>query len=374
MPIGPPEWRVTATRQFHDRVLHASSRYGVTRLADVTRLDRLGLPVWQSIRPAGRSLSVHQGKGASHLSARIGALCEAIETDCAERCAADGPCCTLEELAELERAPRLSDYANEPSRVPRSGTVIEWCTAFNLLTGDVQYLPFDLISLDLTRRRSVFGRDSSGLALGGSEDEANDAALCELIERDAVGAWDRSTIAERLESSISPETIPFDWFRYWQARFDEQDIAVRIYAPPALADLPTLIVSIGGVVEFGSGYRRFSGTAAHSTPEIALFKAMTEAIQSRLTFIAGVRDDIMPSSYEIAPAPTSTGAGSGGKRIWDEIEPHSCGWETLASRLAELGYPQIVAKRLDDGTDGFEVVKLFVPGLGALRRPRRFVQ
>lgn len=371
LPIGPSEWRASAAGPFHDCVLRASPRYGVTRLADVTRLDRLGLPVWQSIRPAGRSLSVHQGKGVSHLSARIGALCEAIETDCAERCTADGPRCTFEALSESERAPHLSDYSRDRTQLPRPGTKIEWCIAGDLLTGNIQYLPIDLVSLDLSRKRGPFGRDSTGLALGENAAEAFEAALCEVIERDAVGAWDRSGRSARLTSRISPRSIPFDWFRYWLARFEEQDIAVRIYAPAAIAGLPTLIVSIGGMVEFGNGYRRFSGTAAHSSPEVALFKAMAEAIQSRLTFVAGVRDDIMPSSYDVSPPPDSGGATSAGTRRWEEIAPHPGGWEALASRVAELGYHQIVAKRLDDGEASFAVVKLFVPGLGSLRRHRR---
>ena len=36
---------------------------GITRLADVTGLDRVGLPVVLAVRPLGRSLAVSQGKG-----------------------------------------------------------------------------------------------------------------------------------------------------------------------------------------------------------------------------------------------------------------------------------------------------------------------
>jgi hypothetical protein len=38
---------------------------GITRLADVTGLDRVGIPVYQAIRPGSRNLSVSQGKGLS---------------------------------------------------------------------------------------------------------------------------------------------------------------------------------------------------------------------------------------------------------------------------------------------------------------------
>lgn len=36
---------------------------GITRVADVTGLDDVGIPVHQAIRPASHTLSVSQGKG-----------------------------------------------------------------------------------------------------------------------------------------------------------------------------------------------------------------------------------------------------------------------------------------------------------------------
>ena len=58
---------------------------GITRLADVTGLDRIGVPVFQAIRPLSRSVSVSQGKGLDPDAARASALMEAVETWHAER-------------------------------------------------------------------------------------------------------------------------------------------------------------------------------------------------------------------------------------------------------------------------------------------------
>ena len=38
-------------------------RFGITRLADVTGLDRIGIPVWMAVRPNSKTLAVSQGKG-----------------------------------------------------------------------------------------------------------------------------------------------------------------------------------------------------------------------------------------------------------------------------------------------------------------------
>ena len=57
---------------------------GISRVADITRMDRLGLPVYASIRPRGLALCVNAGKGLSPLDAQVGALMEAIEFTVAE--------------------------------------------------------------------------------------------------------------------------------------------------------------------------------------------------------------------------------------------------------------------------------------------------
>ena len=57
---------------------------GITRLANVTGLDRVGVPVVMAVRPNSRSLSVFQGKGLTLELAKISALMEALETFHAE--------------------------------------------------------------------------------------------------------------------------------------------------------------------------------------------------------------------------------------------------------------------------------------------------
>src|SRR5215472_10893532 len=54
---------------------------GITRIADVTGLDYLGIPVFLAMRPNGRSLSVSQGKGLDEDSAHVAAFMEASELE-----------------------------------------------------------------------------------------------------------------------------------------------------------------------------------------------------------------------------------------------------------------------------------------------------
>ena len=52
---------------------------GITRIADITGLDRLGIPVMQAVRPFSLSNAVSQGKGASLAQAAISAILESAE-------------------------------------------------------------------------------------------------------------------------------------------------------------------------------------------------------------------------------------------------------------------------------------------------------
>ena len=61
-------------------VKHLASAFGVTRLARLTGLDRLGVEVVGAVRPRGHVLQVSQGKGRTLEAARWSALGEAIET------------------------------------------------------------------------------------------------------------------------------------------------------------------------------------------------------------------------------------------------------------------------------------------------------
>src|SRR5204862_5340822 len=48
--------------------------------------------------------------------------------------------------------------------------------------------------------------------------------------------------------------------------------------------------------------RRFHGSGCHADRNIGLARALTEAAQTRLTHIAGIRDDLSPAAYQQTPA------------------------------------------------------------------------
>src|SRR6476620_11197984 len=61
------------------RVRPQMARMGITRIGNITGLDRIGIPVAVAVRPNSRSVSVSQGKGLDLPQAMASALMEAAE-------------------------------------------------------------------------------------------------------------------------------------------------------------------------------------------------------------------------------------------------------------------------------------------------------
>ena len=86
---------------------------GITRVANVTGLDRIGVPVVMVCRPNSRSLAVSQGKGLTLDAAKASGVMEAIELYHAERIELP---LKLGSARELARTHRLVDLDALPRR------------------------------------------------------------------------------------------------------------------------------------------------------------------------------------------------------------------------------------------------------------------
>ena len=167
--------------------------FGITRLANITGLDTVGLPVVMVTRPNSRSLSVSQGKGMTLEAAKISGVMEAIETYHAETL--DIPTRILDQH-ELARHHRVGDISglclNDEKQFTRQAK-IPWVQGEDLLTGDEIWLPYEIVQMDYTNPpcfdNDYFVPSSNGLASGNCMAEAINHGLCEVIERDALTLW-----------------------------------------------------------------------------------------------------------------------------------------------------------------------------------------
>ena len=166
---------------------------GITRVADITNLDRIGIPVFSSIRPmADRgAISVYNGKGATPVEAKVSAMMEGLERYSAE---------VQDRELMLSRFAELEGSAIHPSSLilpaeADAEAVIPWISGWDIMNDEEILVPANAVFHPLpSNYKRLFRSNTSGLASGNEIEEAVFHGLAEVIERDAWRLWRRSEI------------------------------------------------------------------------------------------------------------------------------------------------------------------------------------
>ena len=106
---------------------------GITRVADITGLDRLGIPVFSCIRPdaAEGSISVYNGKGATETAARVSAIMEGLERYSAEIHDRHPLVATCDEISRAYQPVHPQDLILPPH--PDLINPIPWTPAYDII-------------------------------------------------------------------------------------------------------------------------------------------------------------------------------------------------------------------------------------------------
>lgn len=341
----------------------AAAAVGVTRVADVTRLDTIGIPTFQAIRPLSSTLAVAQGKGVTPELARVSAILESVETWHGEQ-----PMTPRLTASPREVAGRLGyDVAALPRSSPsllHDGLPIDWVTAVSLADGAASLLPVELVRLSLEQRTGwhppAFLASTNGLASGNTEVEATLHALYEVIERDATTAM--VTGASR-GTRVDPATLGSPVADDLCARIARARVTIEVTLLPSPTGLPCFLAWLAcddyPAAMFGFG--------CHLDPEIALTRAITEAAQTRLSYIAGARDDLRDDIDDGGTARRREPAGPAADL--SGLLPPPVEHTSLADDLAEVvrrataafGHAPLLAD-LTRPQIGVPVVKVVAPG------------
>ncbi len=352
----------------------ARAAVGITRLANVTGLDRIGIPVFMAVRPNARSLAVSQGKGADVDAARASAMMEAIELWHAEHIvlglrhdswralARDGAVFAVEHLPLRPRAALRRDVA------------YEWLAGEDLGSGEPTWVPFEAVSMNTViaaDRNRTFAGGTNGLASGNALDEALVHALLELIERDAVTLFHLLPPFVRAQRRVRAEDIDDPLCRELLDMVARAGLEMALWDASADTQVPVFLAALADPADATVGI--FRGYGAHLDAPIALARAITEAAQSRLTTIAGSRDDNLPAVYRATHDPAQVAMQ---RRLYFEA-PALAPWRgtrnaaadfradlaRLLAGLRAVGVTQVVAVPLTQASLGVPVVKVFAAGL-----------
>lgn len=280
------------------RVQPFLTRFGITRLADQTGLDRIGIPCFASFRPNAATIATNQGKGLSRAAAKVSAAMEALECAVAEHPPVQHYLATAAQWkAQAIRTLEFSRFlpaGAQPPDVP-----LLWVKGVDVATGETVVTPLDTVDID-TSRRDLPGvcKTTNGLASGNTNEEAVFHALCELVERDAGTLWALGGIPKAQATALAPAAFADPAIIALSEQIQKAGLVLRLFDQTSDLSVPTIMALIGDPSSSVTARSALAaGYGSHPNPVRAALRAITEAAQTRVTTIAGARDDIEAQFY-----------------------------------------------------------------------------
>jgi ribosomal protein S12 methylthiotransferase accessory factor len=358
------------------RVMPLMSGLGITRIANVTGLDRIGIPVVMVCRPNSRSIAVSQGKGISLDAAKASGLMESVESWHAERIELPLKLGSFEDLSsnhqliDINRLPTLRGSHYRPT-MP-----ILWIESINLLHQENPWLPYEIVHTFYTHPAPAgsgcFAQSSNGLASGNHYLEAVSHAICECVERDASSLWHHQNKAGREATKLDLDTISDTICRELLTQLDAANLAVTVWNTTTDTGIPSFECVL--LDKRQSLAHPGQGAGCHPSKAIALARALTEAVQVRTTYIAGSRDDLSHTEYApanleqknqmfrdlVGQAPGMVDFNSIASQ---EFETFTQDVDWLLMQLRNVGIDQVLCVDLSKAAIDIPVVRVVIPGL-----------
>ena len=259
-------------------------------------------------------------------------------------------------------------------RVPRAAAGA-WVEGFDIMNGVPCWVPLDAVTVNFVGTPDCgtdLLRSTNGLSSGNHLLEAVVHGFCEIIERDAEALWRldaglRQLDLESVDDPYCREVIErLRAAGVFTAAWDlTTDVGIPVYGCAIMERPdPARLRSLG--IHYGFG--------CHLAPEVALSRALTEAVQTRLTYISGSRDDFLRHEYQRNRDPDLLAA------IWEEIAstPSNVRLDVQPSRASEtfeddvhalleavrrIGIERVAIVDLSRLDNGLPVVKVVVPGM-----------
>jgi len=370
--------RILTPEKTWERISHIAPKIKVTRVANITGLDRIGIPVTVAVRPTGQTLSTSSGKGISLITAQVSGLMEALELHCAEETELPFLHLTYNQLRERFPVIPLDDLLLRKRTLFHPDWPERWSLGWDLFEQEEVAVPTLCVTMN-SRFNSYeatelysFRMTSNGLASGNHFLEALVSGIYEVIERDAIACHQHATDTTSFFSPrVRLETIRYPSVQKILDQLNKADIQPLLYDCTVDTAVPVFMASIYDKQRYHMAVAK--GYGAHLDPEVAMIRALTEAVQGRTIVIAGSRDDIFPShldllrkydsereraSYENLPA--TVDASVYRSESVDTLEGEV---QILMKKLKNVGISRLIVFDLTIEKLGIPVVRVVIPGL-----------
>ena len=341
---------------------------GITRVADITNLDRIGIPVFSSIRPTAGlgAVSVYNGKGATPAEAKVSAMMEGIERFSAEvhhhDLRVERYSRIREETSALDPATLVLPEGSDPD------APIPWVAGYDIGAGEdilvpasavFHPLPPDTPTLPDLDKRPGFRQHDRGGSLPCPHGDHREGCMV-LVEASRDTGPELREIDDPLAESLLSR------FRAAGVDVTVKDITSDIGIPTIAAISDDTLLQDPALLTIGMG--------THTSARIAVLRALTEVAQSRLTQIHGAREDTTVADFRKRIGYERTKRmnrywffARESRRFSDIPSFDSLDFLddiTLAQqRLREAGLRRMIVVNLTRETIGVPVVRVIVPGL-----------
>lgn len=372
--------RTASPEETLQRVRPYFKSIGLTRIANITGLDRIGIPVTISIRPNSYSVVTSSGKGTTLEAAMISAAMESIELYCAEITHLPELTLPYSQLAENYRVIPLEYLHLRENSLFNINRPEQWCLGWDMVHQYQVAVPVQAVSMNYHRfwykeaaNLGSFEMGSNGLASGNHFLEALSSALYELIERDAISCYLEAFIKTNRLPRVRLETIESPIILDLLAKLEAAQVVPILFDCTVDTEIPVyraFLYDTNGRAPNSHGY------GAHLDPEVAMIRALTEAAQTRAIVISGARDDIFHQyyetlkvkqnhSYEASNLTSNLPTVDARIRTSLSTDTFEEDIEIILRKLTQIGLEQVIVFDLSPPDCDISVVRVIVPGLEA---------
>ncbi len=361
--------RSSDPKDTRDRIEKFTTEAGITRVADITDLDRLGIPVYSCIRPgaADGAISVYNGKGGTEEEARVAGIMEGIERYSAEAIPRNMQECTYRDMLTRDLNVLNPEDLILPHETEREGA-FPWVEGYDISNNESIYLPFcAVVHPNPLYMPKMFRSSSNGIASGNTLEEAIFYALTEVIERDS---WSLVEVTREIGKKLTDLPLRV---QEMADKFTKNGVEVILRDITSDIGIPT-IAAVADDVKLKDPRLLMIGMGTHTNAEIAMIRALSEVAQSRATQIHGAREDATLARFREFMGYDRVKRMNAYWFAGDEYEPAStvpsCSSddfktdiEYIIGRLKAAGLSRVIVCDLTDHELQIPVVRVVVPGL-----------
>ena len=275
--------RTCSVQETLARILPIKHRFGISRVANVTGLDHIGLPVVIAVRPNARSIAISQGKGRTLDHAKASAVMEAIEIWHAEHIDLPVFFASVADLLARHKFVDLDQLPITRERIPKHTERLHWVKSVELNSGQEMLVPLEMVHADYTHPLppgvGCFPSSTNGLASGNHILEAICHGICEVIERDALSVWHHASLETQKATRLALGSIDDALVEGVLQDFRNVGLECGVWDVTSDIGVATFlcIVREPGAESDHLGL----GSGTHPDRAIALQRALNEAAQTR---------------------------------------------------------------------------------------------